>query len=112
MWRVVRLKSRCEGCQRCQPNGTHFSPGWGGSIIGVGKSGLAGLPSLRTVRAVFPHTALQLVVDGLSETKVGLSQTIKTSLRKVRIGPTFGHLPPFTLFSKSVVNIRSVQTTR
>ena len=73
-----------------QPNGTHSSPGRGGSNIGVGKSGLAGLPSLRTVRAVFPHTALQLVVDGLSETKVGLSQTIKTSLRKVRIGPTFG----------------------
>ena len=58
------------------------------TLIGVGKSGLAGLPSLRTVHAIFPHTALQLVVDGLIETKVGLSQTIKTSLRKVRIGPT------------------------
>ena len=68
----------------------NFSHDSGDSVIGVGKSGLAGLPSLRTVRAVFPHTALQLVVDGLSETKVGLSQTIKTSLRKVRIGPTFG----------------------
>ena len=76
-----------------QPNGTHlgfFSHDSGARKIGVGKSGLAGLPSLRTVRAVFPHTALQLVVDGLSETKVGLSQTIKTSLRKVRIGPTLG----------------------
>lgn len=35
-------------------------------------------PSLRTVRAVFPHTALQLVVacNGLSKTEVGLAQTI------------------------------------
>lgn len=46
-----------------------------------------GLPSLRTVRAVLPHTALRLVVDGLSETKVGFSQTIETGLRKVRVRP-------------------------
>ena len=58
------------------------------AAIGVGKNGLSVLPSLRTVRAVFPHTALQLVVDGLSETNVSLSQTVKTRFRKVRIGPT------------------------
>ena len=27
-------------------------------LIGVGKSGCAGLPSLQTVRAVLPHTAI------------------------------------------------------
>ena len=37
---------------------------------------LCGLPSLQTVRAVLPHTAIQLVVDGLSETEVGFSQTV------------------------------------
>ena len=56
--------------------------------IGVGKSGCAGLPSLRTVRAVLPHTALQLVVDGLSEAEVGLAQTVETHFRKVVIRPT------------------------
>ena len=33
----------------------------------------AELPSLQTVRAVLPYTAIQLVVDGLSETKMVLS---------------------------------------
>jgi hypothetical protein len=55
--------------------------------IGVEKSGLAGLPSLRTVQAVFPHTALQLVVYGLIETEVSLAQTVETQFRKVVIWP-------------------------
>jgi hypothetical protein len=44
-------------------------------------------PSLRTVLAVFLHTALQLEVarNGLSETKVGLAQTVETQFRKVVI---------------------------
>ena len=60
---------------------------------------------------------------GLSEAIVGLPQTKETRFRKVIIWPTFltwgtytlsinvCHLPPLTLFSKSVDNIRSVQTT-
>lgn len=57
--------------------------------IGVGKSGCAGLPSLQTVRAVFPHTAFQSVVacDGLIETKVGFAQTIQARFRKEVIRP-------------------------
>ncbi|MEM6472414.1 MAG: sigma-70 family RNA polymerase sigma factor, partial [Planctomycetota bacterium] len=48
------------------------------SLIGVGKSGFAGLPSLRTVRAVLPHTALRLAGprEGVAETGVGLLQTV------------------------------------
>jgi len=49
----------------------------------------AGLPSLQTVRAVFPHTAFQSVVacDGLIETKVGFAQTIQARFRKEVIRP-------------------------
>jgi hypothetical protein len=49
-------------------------------MIGVEKSGWAGLPSLRTVRAVFPHTARQSVVAfaGLGETEMGITQTRET----------------------------------
>ena len=35
-----------------------LNPKWGDMLIGVGKSGCAGLPSLQTVRAVLPHTAI------------------------------------------------------
>lgn len=58
--------------------------------IGVGKSGCAGLPSLRTVRAVFPHTARQSVgsVKGLNVSGVGYSQTFVTALAEVDILPT------------------------
>jgi len=57
--------------------------------IGVGKSGFAGLPSLRTVHAVFPHTAVQSVVarQGLNVTCVGFSQTFEATLAEVGIGP-------------------------
>ena len=57
--------------------------------IGVGKTGNSGLPSLQTVRAVFPHTAFQSVVacDGLIETKVGFAQTIQARFRKEVIRP-------------------------
>ena len=60
-----------------------------GFRIGVGKAGFAGLPSLQTVRAVFPHTAFQSVVagDGLIETKVGFAQTIQARFRKEVIRP-------------------------
>src|SRR5579862_946698 len=39
--------------------------------IGVGKA--VGLPSLRTVRAVFPHTALQLLVSSSGVSRLGIS---------------------------------------
>lgn len=50
---------------------------------------LSRLPSLRTVRAVFPHTALRSVVArlGLSETKIGRSQTVQADFRKVVVWP-------------------------
>ena len=59
-------------------------------MIGGRKVGFARLPSLRTVRAVLPHTARQLVVanNGLIETKMGLAQTIETRFREVVIRPT------------------------
>src|SRR5579862_193485 len=41
------------------------------SSIGVGKA--VGLPSLRTVRAVFPHTALQLLVSSSGVSRLGIS---------------------------------------
>ena len=43
------------------------------------------------MQAVFPHTALQLVVadDGLSETDIGLVQTVETHMRKVDVRPTW-----------------------
>ncbi len=48
-----------------------------------------GRPSLRTARAVLPHTALRLVVafTGLGETEMGLSQAPETEIREVGIGP-------------------------
>ena len=54
-----------------------------------------GSPSLRTVHAVFPHAALRSVGSsvGLSETKMGLSQTIKTCLRKEGIRPRTVGIP-------------------
>ena len=50
---------------------------------------IPGSPSLRTVRAVLPHTALQSVVSimGLDETAVSLAQAAKPMLRKVGIRP-------------------------
>ena len=56
------------------------------SSIGVGK---LALPSLRTVRAVFPHTALQLVVyaSGMSRVRVGCVQGEQSLAREVGIGP-------------------------
>ena len=49
-----------------------------------------GRPSLETVWAVFPHTALQLVValEGLDETTVGFPKTAKATRHKVLIRPT------------------------
>ena len=58
------------------------------SRIGVGKSGCARLPSLRTVHAVLSHTALQLVVaqwQGLHVPGMGISQTSKSQISEVSI---------------------------
>ncbi|MEE9183023.1 MAG: hypothetical protein V3U39_00945, partial [Acidimicrobiia bacterium] len=44
----------------------NYSPGQVAGI-GVGKTGRPGLPSLRTVRAVLPHTALRLVVHRVTD---------------------------------------------
>ena len=67
--------------------------------IGVGKTGcFPGLPSLRTVRADLPHTALRLVVlprRGLTGRCLGLFQGVQTLLGKERIWPAM-MIPPST----------------
>src|SRR5258708_23838572 len=57
------------------------------SLIGVGK-GFA-LPALRTVRAVFPHTALQSVVSssGVSRSPPGCVECEQPCLCEEGIGP-------------------------
>ena len=50
-------------------------------MIGVGKG--EALPALRTVRAVFPHTALQSVVSS-------------SGLARQNVGITHGEKPPFS----------------
>jgi len=58
--------------------------------IGVRKPGF-GLPSLRTVRAVLPHTALQLMVlpqRGLTDQRTRAHQTEQPVRGKVGVGPT------------------------
>ena len=76
------------------------------SQIEVGRTGcIPGPPSLRTVRPVFPDTALQLVVlppRGLTNRVVGCCQVVQ---------PTFGKegFPSFHSVSRAV-NMRSVQT--
>jgi hypothetical protein len=54
------------------------------------ESQIVGSPSLRTVRAVFPHTALRSVgsPQGSSKAKMGFSQTEQATFRKVVIRPT------------------------
>src|SRR4030081_3106303 len=56
-------------------------------MIGVGK-GLA-LPALRTVRAVFPHTALQSVVSssGVSRSAPGCVECEQPGLSEECVGP-------------------------
>ena len=57
-------------------------------VIGVEKDTV--LPSLRTVRAVFPHTALQLVVSssGLARSLVGCSHSEQSHVCEVCIWPS------------------------
>ena len=57
-------------------------------LIGVEKDTV--LPSLRTVRAVFPHTALQLVVSssGLARSLVGCSHSEQSHVCEVCIWPS------------------------
>ena len=58
--------------------------------IGVGRTGCPGPPSLRTVRAVLPHTALQSVVlpvTGLTGLRMGFFQRVKPTVDKELIGP-------------------------
>ena len=52
-----------------------------------GREEWLALPSLRTVRAVFPHTALRSVgsFEGLNETGVSLTQAAKPMIRKVGV---------------------------
>ena len=73
-------------------------------------------PALRTVRAVFPHTALQSVVSSsrLSRSGPGLVKCEQPVLCEVGIGPQPTEaeaffLPPLTPFT-SADSIRSVQT--
>src|SRR3954454_5400582 len=56
-------------------------------MIGVGKA--FGLPSLRTVRAVFPHTALQSVVSSSR-----LSRCLPDRVKSERPGIREGAFPP------------------
>jgi hypothetical protein len=59
--------------------------------IGVGKAGFAGLPSLRTVRADFPHTALQLAVHLREDCKACSWATFRlNNPRSAKY--SFGHL--------------------
>jgi hypothetical protein len=53
-----------------------------------GREGVT-LPALRTVRAVLPHTALQLVVSssGLARQRPGFGHGEKPGRSEVRIGP-------------------------
>src|SRR5882724_8216425 len=55
--------------------------------IGVGKA--VGLPSLRTVRAVFPHTALQSLVSssGVSRSFPGCAKGEQPVSREEGVGP-------------------------
>src|SRR5467141_5456670 len=56
--------------------------------IGVGKA--FGLPSLRTVRAVFPHTALQLLVSssGMSRVCKGCCKGEQSLIREESVRPS------------------------
>ncbi len=53
------------------------------------KEPLQALPSLRTVRAVFPHTALQLIVSSSGSTRfrMGFIHCEKSRAREVGICP-------------------------
>ena len=95
--------------------GRWFLPGFGktglqlSQPIGVGKSGCAGLPSLRTVRAVFPHTALRLVValKGLNVFRVGCPQTSETTLCEVGIRPASSATQPLRVASMTLQKLTS-----
>ena len=81
-------------------------------VIGVEKDTV--LPSLRTVRAVLPHTALQSVVSssGLARSQ-GCCHGEQSQVCEVHIWPTslLNHLCPLTPLP-SAANIRSVQIAR
>ena len=74
---------------RLQPNDVWVT---GGAVRDRGREGqLPGLPSLRTVRAVLPHTALQSVVlpaRGLTERRMGRDEGEQPMLGEERIRPT------------------------
>ena len=59
------------------------------AYIGVEKSLFQTLPSLRTVRAVLPHTALQSIVSssGSARFRMGFVHCEKSQAREVGIGP-------------------------
>ena len=61
-------------------------------LIEVGKTGLASLSPLRTVRAVLPHTARQSVSPrkGLNVRSMGLTQTLEPMTPEVSIWPAVG----------------------
>jgi hypothetical protein len=81
-------------------------------LIGVEKDAV--LPSLRTVRAVLPHTALQSVVSssGLARSQ-GCCHGEQSQVCEVHIWPAslLNHLCPLTPLP-SAANIRSVQIAR
>ena len=81
-------------------------------VIGVEKDTV--LPSLRTVRAVLPHTALQSVVStsGLARSQ-GCCHGEQSQVCEVHIWPAslLNHLCPLTPLP-SAANIRSVQIAR
>jgi len=69
-----------------------------------GREGLS-LPSLRTVRAVFPHTALQSVVSSSGLARLQLGLHLVNSPNSAKDTCPLTPLP-------SAANIRSVQTSR